>query len=173
MECSVDHVMPTTTAPRPFVMPSSDYLASSLTLCAGVCKKILGRYLPCSTVFSREHKLFTALLWLFGPFAWHKNNTVWLKMSVLLFRKEPGLGGAFFFSPSMATLSLVVVGSHFLADLTKDCPSSVDKLLSWFQGCQDMSCRERRSGTIFFLDKRLLTTLLLMRVMWFLSWPGA
>lgn len=30
------------------------------------------------------------------------------------------------FSPSMATLSLVVVGSHFLADLSKDSPQSVD-----------------------------------------------
>lgn len=39
------------------------------------------------------------------------------------------------FSPSTATLSLVVAGSHFLADLATESPQSVDWLLSWFQGC--------------------------------------
>lgn len=32
---------------------------------------------------------------------------------MLLCKKEPGLGGAFSFIPSMAALSLVRVGSHF------------------------------------------------------------
>lgn len=54
---------------------------------------------PCPAVFSRQDKWFMALLCLFGPFTWHKRARVWLKISVLLCRKEPGLGGAFSFPP--------------------------------------------------------------------------
>lgn len=54
---------------------------------------------PCPALFSRQDKWFMALLCLFGPFTWHKRARVWLKISVLLCRKEPGLGGAFSFSP--------------------------------------------------------------------------
>lgn len=61
-------------------------------------RSLEGNY-SCSAVFSREHKWFRTLLCLFGPFTWHKSARVWLKISVLLWRKEPGLGGTFSFFP--------------------------------------------------------------------------
>ena len=119
----MDHVRPSTIAPCLLSVPSSDYLASSpcpLCWCLQGGPWKVTTHAPLSFLDSTNDLWpFYASLALLLDIKVLEYDSKFLCFSAEKSQAEEVLSP---FSPSTATLSLVVVGSHFLADLTKDSP---------------------------------------------------